>query len=100
MAFSEDLTVFFDSDDFAVAATYRRGDGSAARTVNVIFDRAWIDALGVDSTSPRALGAASDFTDWKPTAEITIGDEAFLVREPPQPQDDGALVLLKLELKE
>lgn len=90
MAFTEDLSAFFDTDDFAIAATV------GATTVNVIFDREYIDAVGrVSSANPVALAKASDAAA-AVGATITISGTAYTIRDR-QPQDDGAVVLLQLE---
>ncbi len=57
MAFAEDLSAFFDTDEFAVNATL---DGVAVR---VIFDRAYqfgdVGGAGMASTQPVATIATS-----------------------------------------
>lgn len=53
MAFTEDLTPFFDTDDFAVAATY-----NVSTTVNGIFDNGF-SAAGAD---PGVEGSLPSFT--------------------------------------
>lgn len=91
MAFTEDLTVFFDTDDFAVAATY-----NGATAVNVIFDAAYLAQLGMTGTNPVALGRAADFAS--PVGKtLLIGSTTYTIRNS-EPQDDGALVLLQLSL--
>ena len=61
MAFTEDLSVFFNTGDFAVAATFTHAASSPV-TVNVIYDAAYADPLGVEGAHPRAHGAIADFT--------------------------------------
>lgn len=91
MPFTEtaDLAGMFDDDDFATAATI------GAETVYVIFDREYLQAVGmVSSANPVALIRASDTADVGST--ITISSVAYTIRAR-QPQDDGAVVLLQLE---
>jgi hypothetical protein len=88
--FAENLAAFFDANGFATSATY---DG--ATTVNVIFDAAYIDTLGMAATSPVALGMASDFPDSAVGKTLLIGATTYTIRNR-QPQDDGAFVLLQL----
>ncbi len=97
MAFTEDLTVFFQTADFAVAATYTVYGGSPA-TVNVIKDEAFLDRLGVNATNPTALGRASDFSAISANGQDTlaIGATTYRIKDS-QPLDDGAVVLLQLE---
>lgn len=57
MAFTEDLTVFFDTDDFGVVATI------GAASVNVIFDNAYLGIEGetvVAATQPMVYARTSD----------------------------------------
>lgn len=90
MAFSEDLSVFFDTDDFAVEALY-----NSATTVNVLFDENYVDPFGVSGTRPAAWGRASDFVS--PVGNpLVVNGTTYTIRER-EPQDDGAVVLLKLE---
>jgi hypothetical protein len=58
MAFTEDLTAFFDTDEFAVLATPSGGGAAFA----VIFDREHIGALGgeISANQPVALARAAD----------------------------------------
>lgn len=96
--FTEDLTAFFDTADFAVAATYKAGGVGDGVTVNVIFDRAHLEALDVSSTGPVALGIATDTSGYVPTDTLTIGSDIYRIVDR-QPRDDGATVLLILELQ-
>lgn len=92
MPFTEDLSVYLDPvNGFATAATY---DG--VTPVNVIFDRAYLDTLGMASTDPVALGKASDFPETTSIGKtLLIGATTWTIRNR-QPQDDGAFVLLQL----
>jgi hypothetical protein len=51
--FTEDLSAFFT--DFAVAATHSGSDK------NVIFDRTYLEQMGVQASQPAALGRKSDW---------------------------------------
>lgn len=58
MAFTEDLTPFFDTDDFAVPATY-----NGTTTVNGIFDNGFAsvgDSPGVEGSVPSFTCRAAD----------------------------------------
>lgn len=46
MSFAEDLSVFFDTDEFADAATYN------GATINGIFDNAYFEGQGIQSSQP------------------------------------------------
>lgn len=94
--FTEDLTVFFQTGDFAIAATYKAGGVGGGVTKNVIFDRATLGQLGVSATDPVALGIASDFPSITTSDTLTINSVVFRIVDS-QPQHDGALVELQLE---
>jgi len=89
--FTEDLTAFFDTDDFAIAATLQ----GSATAVNVIFDAAHLEALGVSSANPAAMVKASDVSDADIGKTLTIDAVVYTIRDR-QPWDDGATVLLQL----
>lgn len=93
MAFTEDLSAFFDATSgFATAATY---DGATA--VSVIFDHEFLRAFGIlDTSNPSALGKASDFPAGAVTKTLLISGTTYTIRSR-QLMDDGALVVLQLE---
>lgn len=90
--FTEDLTAFFDTGDFAIAATLQGG-----ATVNVIFDRAVLNDLGVAGTSPQALARAVDVAAANVGQTLTISGTAYTIQRR-DPLDDGAVVLLELRV--
>lgn len=89
--FAEDLSPFFDAADFATAATLQ-GLGTP---INVIFDAAYLEALGVSSANPAALVKAADVAESDVGKTLTINSVVYTIRDR-QPQDDGATVLLQL----
>lgn len=89
--FIEDLSVFFNTADFATAATLQ----GSSTPVNVIFDAAHLEALGVSTANPVALAKASDVADGDIGKTLTINSVVYTIRDR-QPQDDGATVLLQL----
>lgn len=95
MAFTEDLDVFFDTDAFAVEATYRAGGSGPLVTKAVIFDRAHLETLGISDANPVALGKATDFATADSTDTLAINGTTYRISDI-QPQDDGATVLLQL----
>jgi hypothetical protein len=98
MAFDEtaDLAAMFDSDEFATAALYKVGGSGSGVTKNVIFDRSWLEQLGmVSGTAPAALGIATDFSGAGVTDTLTINSVVYRIADI-RPQDDGATVLLIL----
>lgn len=90
----EDLSIFFDEDDFAVTATL---NGTAAG--NVILDKDYLRALGmVPSSNPMAMARASEYGTSCIEGTLVAGSGTYVIRDR-QPQDDGAVVLLELELQ-
>lgn len=88
--FTENLDAFLDTNAFAIAATLQGG-----AVVNVIFDQAALDVLGVAGVNPVALAKASAVSAANIGQTLTINGTAYTIRNR-QPQDDGALVLLQL----
>jgi hypothetical protein len=89
--FTEDLDAFLSADDFAIAATLQGGG-----TVNVIFDRAVLNDLGIAGTSPQALAKASAVSTANVGQTLTISGTAYTIMRR-DPMDDGAFVLLDLK---
>ncbi len=94
--FTEDLTVFFKSADFATVATYKAGGVGGGVTKNVIFDAAFAAQLGMDAVTPVALVITSDFPSVSNMDTLTIGSTVYRISES-QPHDDGAISVLQLE---
>lgn len=93
MAFTEDLSAFFDLDGFAVRATW------GAHTAAVIYSEPTEDGLMGDTASeyPTAELAASDLSGIDEGAELVIdGKGTFRVREKPRLIADGAIKRLVL----
>jgi len=89
---TEDHSIFFDDDDFAVTATL---NGTAAG--NVIVDQEYLRALEmVSSNNPVALAIASEYGTSVVNGTLVAGGATYVIRDR-QPQDDGAHVLLQLE---
>lgn len=91
MAFAEDLSVFFQTAEFALAATW------GALTANVILDMPTEDVLGGQSNSNEymAMLRSSDFPDIARGASIAINSVNYKVREV-RLLDDGAVKALLL----
>jgi len=92
--FAEDHSVYFDTEmGFAVVAVY---DG--AQQIPVIFDNAFIEQLGmVAGTEPLALAQASDAGADAVGKTLAIGGVTYTIRGR-EPRDDGAHVVLRLEV--
>lgn len=91
MAFTEDLTPFFNEDDFAVAATLQ---GVA---VSGILDEEYVEPLGnvVEGRHPIFQCRASDVPSVAHGQSLVVGARTFKVRgvEP----DGTGIMLLRLE---
>ena len=90
--FTENLDVFFNTGELATEATY---DGSTS--VNVIFDAAYLEQLGVAGTHPMALGKASDFPAACVGKTLLLNGTTYTIRTR-EPVDDGATVILALKV--
>lgn len=75
MPFTEDLSEFLSTTDFATAAVFS-GNGA---TVNVIFDANYRDPLGIEATGPQAVGAATDFPSVVHNQTLTINSVAYKI---------------------
>lgn len=76
MAFTEDLTQFFDTDDFAVAATI------SSATVNGIFENQFLGAPGeadVAGTVPTFTCRTADVSSVTAGTTVTISAVNYVV---------------------
>ena len=100
MAFSEDLSVFFNSDDFAESVTYTP-DGGSSTTIKVLWSEGNADIdigeIGVEAVSPRCLAKADDVADAAENDTIERNSITYYISEPPRPTDDSDTVELVLE---
>jgi hypothetical protein len=90
--FAEDLSVFFDTDGFALAATL---DGDA---VQVIRDDATIEAFsnGALTSQPSVLLTSAQAGEAEAGSVLVIGAQTYSVRQVISEPPDGALVRLML----
>lgn len=96
MPLTEDLSVYFQTMDFATACTYKAGGVGGGTTINVIFDNADDTRLGVSGTNPTLLAKASDIPSFSNTDTFTFGSTVYRGIND-EPQDDGATVRIQLE---
>lgn len=75
MPFTEDLTAFLDTDDFATSAVFSR----TGATVDVIFDDDYKDPLGIESSGPRAVGRVADFAGVVHQDTLTLNSIAYII---------------------
>ena len=83
-----DLASFFNTDEFAVSATYTPA-GGVATTIKVIWDKMDGAALGMDGTRITCLAKTSDVSAAKPKDTIVIGGTTYKIKEPPNHTTDG-----------
>ena len=90
MAFTEDLSPFFETDEFAVSALWK-----GTTTVPVIFDNAYGESLDVSGTTPICTALESDFNGWaEGDALVIFGTNYKLVDVQP---DGTGVVQIVLE---
>jgi hypothetical protein len=89
--FDEDLSLFFDTGDFAVAAVLKDAAGAELRTANVIIETPTREAelLGGDvmQGTPSATARTADLDGVRRGYTLTVGAAVYAVTEPPE--DDG-----------
>jgi len=98
MAFVEDIDAFFDTNDFAVAATYTP-DGGLPSTVNGIFDDEYFDevggSVGIEGSQPRFTCKAEDIIDVEQGDSLSVSGKTYQIVNV---QKDGTgIVILVLE---
>ena len=92
MAFTEDLTIFFDTDDHAIAGSYT-ATGASATTVNGILHDAYVEVGGMESVRLVFECATSDVSGAKQDDALTAESNDYLVAEV-QPDGTGVTVLI------
>lgn len=100
MAFTEDLSVFFSADEFAVAAEVVGGvEDDYAGFVIFEASGAVLETFGVQTSGPAALRRSDELSEAVEGAQLDIahatGSVRYQVRSA-TPLDDGALTLLAL----
>lgn len=92
MAFTEDMTAFFSTDDFAVTATL------GAENAAVILDKPDIEVLAgrIQSTDYLMRYAATDLAALAEGSSITVDGSSYTVREI-RAEDDGRVKSAVLE---
>ena len=98
MAFNENINAFFDTDDFAVAATFTP-DGGSPSTVNGIFDDEYFDevggSVGIEGSQPRFTCKLDDLAAVEQGDALTVSGVAY---EIVNVQKDGTgIVVLVLQ---
>jgi hypothetical protein len=92
MAMVEDLSVFFNTDEFAEEAIW----SESSDPVLVIFDKTYLESLGMSGSDPIALGIETDFPGIEEGQSLTIRGTEYRITTP-QPDGTG-LVSIQLEV--
>ena len=95
MAFAEDLSLFFDTDEFAVEATATTRAGATLQ-LKVIFDAPPADAFGaggMEASQPAVLVATSAVEALRQGDLFVVGARSYRV-ENTQPDGTGVTRLL------
>lgn len=91
MAFTEDLDIFLETDDFATTVTV---DGSS---VNAIFESAWVEVnigqIPYSGIKPTLFGRASDFVG-KHGKVVVVESTNYTIVD--MQQDGSGMVLVVL----
>lgn len=92
----EDVSEFFDCDEFAVEATISRDDGVRI-SVAGIFDDPYLNAeIGeyeLDTSSPRLLVDERAVSDVRRGDRVLIGTEVYDIMTAPQSDGSGMATL-------
>lgn len=92
MTFAENLSVFFNTAEFAVEAVW----SESATPVNVIFDKTYLEAFGISGNDPVAIAKESDFPNVLEGQTLVINSITYSIVTP-EPDGTGVLIL-QLEL--
>lgn len=92
--FTEDLAPFFSTADFGVSATLTIG--GTPSTVNVIFDAAYFDPLGLfEGTAPTAWVPTSDAVAVAQGDTLEVNSTTYTIVEV-MPDGSGNVIQLRL----
>lgn len=83
-----DLGAFFNSDEFAVSATYTPAGGTAA-TIKVLLDKEDGALLGMEGTRLTCLAKTADVSAAKPKDTIVIAGTTYKIKSPPFHDESG-----------
>lgn len=90
---TDDLTTFFNTDEFAVSAVYTPAGGSAEDAVNGILDEELLQGNQysgqVQEASAEFTGLYSDMAGWKLNGRLTINGVNYQVQSDPVPDGTG-----------
>lgn len=98
MAFTEDLSVFFDTDDFAVSAAFTPRTGGSSTTIKGIFDKEYVAVgdgaeVAVAATQPIFQTATSGISNARGGSLVVAGITYTIVEVKPDGTGTTMLVL-------
>jgi hypothetical protein len=97
MAFDEDLSVFFETDDFADEVEIRDGANALVRTADVIFNSPTQEAAifdeAVAASSPFIQGRTADILDLRDGWSVKRGAKTYRVSGAPVDEGTGTTVV-------
>ena len=101
MAFTEDLSLFFDTAVFAVAATVKNASNVTVRTANVILEKPseLSELFGMEAlpSQPYVLAKSTDVTDVRDGWKMVIAGITYRVSGAPKALGDGAVTAVQLK---
>jgi|GEM_PF-1637303 len=89
MAMVEDLTVFFNTSEFAITALYK-----GVTTVKVIYDHEYTEQFGAAGTNPFITADAADFASAAKGDAIVLDATSYTIKT--IERDGTGLVRLEL----
>ena len=91
MAFTEDLSQYFNTEDFGVVASFT--SGATTYTANGIFENVYSEDLSVNGTVPTFACVESDVSALAVDATCSINSTTYYVRIK-KPDGTGATLLV------
>tara|TARA_Y100000310_G_C20521202_1_gene733773 strand:+ start:716 stop:1003 length:288 start_codon:yes stop_codon:yes gene_type:complete len=91
MAFTESLSTFFRTNDFAVSATFSEDESDV--TVNGVFENVYSEDLSVRGSLPTFVCVESDVESVSIDGSLTVDGTAYTVRNK-KPDGTGVTTLV------
>lgn len=85
-------SVFFNTDEFAVEATYIPFTG-IEKTINVIFDKEYESGLGMAGTRLSCEAMTTDVAAAVPGETLIIEGTTYKIKEPPHHTASGTSII-------
>lgn len=96
----EDLSEFFDPDEFAALAVISRDGGTIGEVLGIFEDPTEVAALGdyeLDNPTPKFVCRASDVVDTRKGDVLTVDGRALDVMQDPELDGTGLATLVLSE---